>query len=293
MVSDSLHFTGEWEVRVRRSTDLGASWEPYQNLTTVSTNACIYPRIAASQSTGTVVVVYEDYEIGVNEDVYYSYSTDFGVNWNGNNCLACTSDNNEGWPDITADPSYGDFHATYRLNDGVNIFNSMYSRAAQSTPWSWSTPEVVNDVPYAYNDWPRPVAVDWASGGAGVAWLDWRTATQAVFFDRVDFEAPYPLQIGIYPSSGVVFQPGDYIFYGVYLINHAPYPVQTFAAVYASNNAKWNLNLFGPFNFTIPANTTMGPIVRYDQVPWGAPSMTAFICAEANEAHDCFQVWIE
>jgi len=122
----------------------------------------------------------------LSEDCCFSVeldSTDHGVNWNGNNCLACSSENNEGWPDITVDPSYGDFHATYRFIDGVDIFNSMYSHAAQNTPWSWSEPQVVNDVPYAYNDWPRPVSGDWASGGAGVAWLDWRTATQAVFFD--------------------------------------------------------------------------------------------------------------
>lgn len=293
LVSDSLHYTGELEVRVRRSTDLGFSWEPYQNLTTVSTNACIYPRVAASQSTGTVVVAYEDYEIGVNEDVYYAYSTDGGVNWNGNNCLACTSENNEGWPDITIDPSYGDFHATYRFNDWVDTFNSMYSHAAQSTPWSWSAPEAVNDVPYAYNDYQRPVAVDWASGGAGIAWIDTRTETQAVFFDRVDFVTPYPLQIGIYPYNGTVFHPGDYIYYGVYLINHSPYPVQTSAAVYASNNALWRLNLFGPFNFNMPADTMYGPLIRYAQVPWGVPPMTAYICAEANEVHDCYQVTIE
>ena len=135
--------------------------------------------------------------------------------------------------------------------------------------------------------------MDWASGGAGVAWIDNRTETRATFFDRTDFEAPFPLQIGIYPWNGVVFQAGDYIYYGVYLINHASYPVQTSAAVYASNIAAWRLNLFGPFHFTMPANSMIGPVFHSSQVPWGAPPMTAYICAEANEAHDCYQVTIE
>jgi hypothetical protein len=65
------------------------------------------------------------------------------------------------------------------------------------------------------------------------------------------------------------------------------------ASVYASNYSNWRYSLFGPLNFTIPGNTMLGPVFQNAQVPWGAPPMNAFICAEANDVQDFYPVTIE
>ncbi|MFQ6104446.1 MAG: hypothetical protein ACE5OP_09170, partial [Candidatus Glassbacteria bacterium] len=97
----------------------------------------------------------------------------------------------------------------------------------------------------------------------------------------------------IEPVNGTVFHPGDWIIYAVTLTNNSPSPIQVTAGTYASNVADWRFNLFGPITFTIQGQTTIGPVNLQNQVPWVAPPMTAYICAEANDVHDCYQVTIQ
>ena len=73
-----------------RSTILRTSWEAPQNVTDVTSTSCIFPRVGAIQSGNEVVVAYEQYDVGVDEDIYYAYSSDGGMNWNKHYCLACT-----------------------------------------------------------------------------------------------------------------------------------------------------------------------------------------------------------
>jgi|GEM_PF-1934465 len=100
------------------------------------------------------------------------------------------------------------------------------------------------------------------------------------------------LEIDIIPVNGTNFQPGDWIDYEVILTNNTGSPINVDGRAYASNNADWQFNLFGPINFNIPGNHTIGPVPLSSQVPNGAPSMSAFICAEANDVHDCYEVTV-
>jgi hypothetical protein len=101
------------------------------------------------------------------------------------------------------------------------------------------------------------------------------------------------LSIDIEPVNGQVFSPGDWIRYSVTLTNNTSSPIQVVASTYASNTALWELTLWGPLTFTIQGETTIGPVTLQNRVPMGAPPMSAYICAEANDVHDCYQVTIE
>jgi hypothetical protein len=100
------------------------------------------------------------------------------------------------------------------------------------------------------------------------------------------------LEISITPVNGTNFQPGEVIQYAVAVTNNTDATIHVTARSYASNNSDWQLLLFGPVNFNLPANTTIGPVTLSNQVPNNAPPLTAYICAEANDIHDCYQVTV-
>ncbi len=292
-VYDRIPQPGECDVQVNRSTDLGTSWESADVLTDGTSESCFHPRIGAVQNGDAVVVVYTKRHVRGDDDIWYGWSSDGGATWDRDWCLDCPSETDENRADITVDPSLGDFHVTWNRSNDNQDTDILYTHTPHLNPTSWSAPSIMNDTGEGLSGSRKPVAVDWASGGAGVAWPDTRTFTSAVFFDRNDWEPSWPLHISIYPRNGQVFGPGDQVFWGVYLTNHSSSPVQVTASIYGSNLASWRYNLFGPLSFTIPGETMLGPYSLNAVVPGGAPPMNAYICAEANDAHDCYPVTIE
>jgi hypothetical protein len=79
----------------------------------------------------------------------------------------------------------------------------------------------------------------------------------------------------------------------VTLTNNSSSPIQVTASAYASNVSSWQYDLFGPLTFTLQGQSTIGPVTLQNRIPMGAPPMTAYICAEANDVHDCYQVTIQ
>ncbi len=100
------------------------------------------------------------------------------------------------------------------------------------------------------------------------------------------------LEVGILPVNGQDFYPGEVISYQAWITNNTTAPIPAFASIYASDVASWQIVLFGPLNLTVPPMTTLGPVDLHNQIPPGAPPMTAFICIAANDIHDCYQVTI-
>jgi hypothetical protein len=167
------------------SANFGSTWSSPADLCSYSAQDCTDPRVAAINGADEVVVTYTKH-YGSDLDVWYAYSTDGGSTWSLVNCLSCSSSRNESNPDITVDPSLGDFHVAFWDN-----YDIKYSHAAYTGPALWSSPELVNDTNQASVSYlPPAVAVHWASGEAGVAWSDFRTLTYAIYFDRADKTAP-------------------------------------------------------------------------------------------------------
>jgi len=191
------------DIYVSRSTDLGLSWAPNQNLSLSYSQPCYDPRVAAIRgdetSGGEVVVAYTK-EYPDDPDVWFNVSEDKGASWSSQYCLACSSSAYEMMPDIDADPSYGHFHIAFWQD-----FNTMYSQAHRSAPTSWTTPEAVSDTTQAEWMFGQPTtAYDWISGEHGVAWADQRTPTWAVYYDRPDWVPTLLCSFACTPDTGVL-----------------------------------------------------------------------------------------
>ncbi len=171
----------ELDVYTCRSADYGYTWEVPVNITADVTYHCSGPRIEQIHNSGEVMVAYtKDYVS--DTDVWYGYSTDSGVTWDTNRCLACFADENEQDPDIAVGLDLGDFHAVY-----WNDYEIIYTSAPYTNPLSWTGAVKANDTMDA-SRWfaPPAVAVHPVSGAAGVAWSDFRLPTYGLFFDRFD-----------------------------------------------------------------------------------------------------------
>ncbi len=102
------------------------------------------------------------------------------------------------------------------------------------------------------------------------------------------------LEVDIVPVNGQDFSPGDWVQYAITVTNNSTSPITgAVGRVYATNTLAWQLTLWGPLTFNIPAQTTIGPVNLQSRIHPGAPSLSAFICAEVNDVYDCYQINIE
>ena len=110
---------GEADVVVIKSTNFGITWgDPV----IISQNdKAAFPRIAASHSNNSVVVLYEYWYSSTDRDIYYSYSTNEGTSWTIHNYLDNSTDE-ERFPSICAEHSStsSDFHACWFDDGNIN-----------------------------------------------------------------------------------------------------------------------------------------------------------------------------
>lgn len=233
-----------------------------------------HPVIGFGETEDIVFVVYEGFVDADQDpsnliyfgDIYVSVSTDGGATWVDR-------------VNVTASPGSDDLYPSIARTNPQGVIQELPG-------YSVGNPDGVNDFVMIYQN--DDVAGTWVRAEEPVVNFD------MMLVAPVDFEAlGPPLVIDIEPVNGTVFEPGDWIIYAVTLTNTSSSPILVTASTYASNVADWRLNLFGPVTFTIQAETTIGPVNLQNRVPLSAPPMTAYICAEANEVHDCYQVTIQ
>ena len=132
-------------------------------------------------SGSQVLFVYSFKYFEADRDLFYSYSADGGATWTKNLPLAGSSLNATD-ASVVADPKLGKFHVVY--TEGGNV---KYTSVPSTNFGQWSYSVTLSDGNRGAGDLPPSVAVDWSSDQAGVAWTDTRTATSAIYFDRVDY----------------------------------------------------------------------------------------------------------
>jgi hypothetical protein len=139
------------DVHVKRSTDGGASWGGWTNLTSGdSANYHGAPVVAASTDGAfpTVWVAYNYYYQVVfgGSDLRFAYSTDGGSNWTRNRILSAEEGFDELMPDMVghrAGPSRW-MNIAYHHSQSTRT-NVVWRWASGSTPNNWRAPRVVND----------------------------------------------------------------------------------------------------------------------------------------------------
>jgi len=139
------------DVHVKRSTDRGASWGSWMNLT--SGDGADYhgaPVVAASTDAAapTVWVAYGYYKPVVlgGADLRFAYSTNGGGNWTQNRILSAEQGFDELMPDMAgyrAGPSKW-MNIAYNHDQSART-NVVWRWVNGSTPGNWSAPRPVND----------------------------------------------------------------------------------------------------------------------------------------------------
>jgi len=145
-----------YDVYVTRSTDRGANWGSWTNLTSGdSANYHGTPAVASSTDAAipTVWVAYDYYKTVTygGADLYFAYFTDGGNNWTRNRILSAEQGFDELSPDMVGHrggPSRW-MNIAYDHSQSAR-HNVVWRWANGSTPGAWQAPRLVND----YNTHP-------------------------------------------------------------------------------------------------------------------------------------------
>lgn len=160
------------DIKAIFSYDFGESWSTPNNLVS-SDNDELYPEISIS-SANTWFVFYE-YHYSANDiDIYYRYTDDGGVSWNGSYDLA-SSGKNERFPSVRnfIPGSSNDVYSGYVNLEDNNV--SIY-KANFSNPTNWNFLSTANSGNFQISD-DDPIALlpkytpDGLSG-VGVGWVE-------------------------------------------------------------------------------------------------------------------------
>ena len=141
------------DVYVTRSTDRGANWGSWTNLTSGdSANYHGAPAVASSTDAAipTVWVAYNYYKTVTygGADLHFAYSTDGGNNWTQNRTLSAEQGFDELMPDMVghrAGPSRW-MNIAYHHSQSART-NVVWQWVSGSTPANWWAPRPVNDNP--------------------------------------------------------------------------------------------------------------------------------------------------
>lgn len=181
--------SGNNQIWVRKSTDLGVSWGDAVQLTT-SADAEYHARVSAAVGNNSVLIAYTRNYNSSDLDIWYAYSTNAGSTWSTNYDLAISSSVNEDMVELDRSWSGGSFHAAYWQDNDM-----MYRAASTTAPYPWSAATRINDVNWVAHEKPA-VAVNStkpAAQEAGIAWTVFPGASYDVYFDAGYFSESYLL----------------------------------------------------------------------------------------------------
>ncbi len=234
-----------------------------------------YPYVQQYSGQGEYNIEYDD-----DADILYTYNNNGPFNWPQGHVVQAWDIYMNAWEEFrfSLDVTSGNMDA------GIALFKSdgsAYYVDRSSAQISADNNGAGQDEEFIY----MPSEADWY----GV--VVWSNNDDSGTFN-INIDVPVALEVGIEPMNGNDFYPGDWIQYMVWVTNNSLSPVTLDAKTYASNTSAWQINLYGPFHVTIPAQSTLGPITLQNQVPGYAPPMSAYICAEAGGSHACYPVTI-
>ncbi len=158
-----------------------------------------------ADGAGGMIVVWQDFRSGTQYDIYAQRVNALGLTqWKHDGVMICDAPNDQLFPQLVSDGMGGAIIAwdDYRGGDEDDIF---VQRISASGEILWTSNGIA--VCAAANAQAYPRLVSCETGGAIVAWHDWRTGTETdIYAQRIDASgAPVWANDGI----GVCAAPGD------------------------------------------------------------------------------------
>jgi hypothetical protein len=138
---------------------------------TAAANNQVSPKIT-SDGAGGAIIAWHDYRSGSNYDVYTQRMTSGGTaSWTANGVAVCTAANSQSDPQLIADGSGG---AIISWQDGRGADSDIYGQRVNSSGTAlWTANGVL--VCGVVGSQSRPALASDGSGGAIIAWEDYRT----------------------------------------------------------------------------------------------------------------------
>ncbi len=130
---------GDYEIIFQRSTDYGQTWSPMQGLSGISSGA-ITPQIAAVWNT-----VYAVWEQKINNiaEIYFTKSTDGGLNWSPVQNISNSPLTNSRWVQLSAD--WDTLYCTWTEMTTYPLSDIYFSKSTNGGK-NWTTPiNITND----------------------------------------------------------------------------------------------------------------------------------------------------
>ncbi|MFH1842320.1 MAG: FlgD immunoglobulin-like domain containing protein [bacterium] len=187
-------------VYIRRSSSLGATWDP-ELLLAAETDDEFDSRVAATNGGDAVVVVYSR-DFGTDSDIQEYYSLDAGETWEHH--FYPWSYAMEERPALAVAPRFGKIHTAFRRDDGV-----IYTWADHTDPATWAEVQTVSDFPPSSPDRPGIVCNPAKQTEPGITWSDERIEGESLVY----FDARYVLDLvdvseSFRSASALQLQPG-------------------------------------------------------------------------------------
>ncbi len=180
---------GNWDIFLNYSSDYGATWQAsdirLDTGDTAGANDSFLPSIS-NNGSGYVYVAWEDYRNGSYGDIYFNYSSDYGVNWQASDTRLDTGDTagaNYSWFAKLSSDASGHVYAIwedYRNGSGDIYFN--YS-SDYGVNWQASDTRLdTGDAAGASESWYPEISSD-GSGHVYVTWEDYRNGMSDIYFN--------------------------------------------------------------------------------------------------------------
>lgn len=157
-------------------------WTPNGRAVCTAAGAQVLP-VAIPDGAGGAIVVWQDERTGGNMDIYAQRLTEFGDPlWAADGVLVCGAANHQRWPTACSDSAGGAqiAWADRRLGSGYEIYAQ---RLNSSGVPQWATNGVV--VSHGMVDRGAPVSTASGSGGAILAWTDYRNGNWDIYYRPV------------------------------------------------------------------------------------------------------------
>ncbi|MFQ5713407.1 MAG: fibronectin type III domain-containing protein [Candidatus Scalinduaceae bacterium] len=176
-----------WDIYLNYSSNHGATWSGDKRLDTgdsAGANDSFLPSIS-NDGSGYVYVAWEDYRNGSGSDIYFNYSSNFGVDWQASDKrLDTDAGNSDSWSTQLSSDGNGHVYATwedYRNNGSGDIYfnySSDYGATWQASDIKLDT----GDSAGTSDSWYPEISSD-GKGHVYVTWEDYRDVMSDIYFN--------------------------------------------------------------------------------------------------------------